>query len=99
MKSVLLIVTILGIGGPHGARPARLSDATVLVTRGAPAQTVATSTNGRLKVRLRPGLYTVVALLLDEPLRPPRFCEATALKVKQAQRARVEQLALACGVK
>lgn len=61
MILLLLIVTVLGGGGPASAPPSRLSDATVTVYRGAPARMVARSSNGQLSVRLRPGLYTVVA--------------------------------------
>lgn len=100
MKLLLLIVTVIGFGPPHGSTrtPSELSDATVTVTRGTPAQKVAESTDGQLSVRLRPGLYTVVALLNDEPGAPPRFCEATAINV-QRQHQSVRRLKLECSIK
>lgn len=97
MKTLLLIITVLGIGGPHGAPPSSLN-AMVTVTRGTPARTVAESSNGRLSAQLRPGLYTVVALLDAEPLGPPRFCEATAINVHR-QHPRIRRLTLYCSIK
>lgn len=101
MKTLLLIVTVLSGGGPPAVarHPMRLGDATVTVTRGAPAQMVAESANGQLSVRLRPGLYTVVAALNDEPLRPPNFCEATAINVPRRHRPRTRRLTLYCSIK
>lgn len=95
---LLLVVTVLGVGGPHSATPSMLSNAHVVVTRGAPAHTVATSSSGRLQARLRPGLYSVVALLEDEPLGPPRFCEATAVSV-QLRQTGTRRLKLRCSIK
>lgn len=99
MKLLVLMVTVLGIGGPPAEPPSRLLNATVAVTRGAPARTVAESADGRLSVRLRPGLYTVVATLDEGPLRSPRFCEATAINVQRQHQARIRRLTLDCSIK
>jgi hypothetical protein len=99
VKPLLLIVTVIGAGGPRAALPARLPNATVAVTRGAPARTLAEASNGELSVHLRPGLYTLVATLKSEPLGPPRFCEATAINVQRQRHARTRRLTLYCPTK
>jgi hypothetical protein len=99
VKPLLLIVTVLGVGGPSATVPARLPNATVAVTHGAPAQTLSETSNGELSVRLRPGLYTVVAMLKSEAVGSPRFCEATAISVRRQPRARTRRLTLYCPTK
>jgi len=69
-----------------------------MVTRGVPAERVAESTNGQIDVRLARGLYTVAALLRDEPGRPARFCEAAAIDVVRRE-PRVEHMTLRCSIK
>jgi len=93
----ILVITVLGVGGPPAASPSPLGDAAVIVTRGTPAQTVAASTDGRLTVRLRPGLYAVVASLLGQPEQ--RFCEAAAIQIHRERRVTVRHLTLRCSIK
>lgn len=95
--STILVITVLGVGGPPAASPSRLQDATVTVTRGTPARTVAASPDGRLTVHLRPGLYAVVAALRGQS--EPRFCEAAAIEIQRERRATVRHLTLRCSIK
>jgi hypothetical protein len=99
MKALLLIVTVLSSGGPPTAGPLPATGATVIVTRGTSGDRVAEATDGRLSVRLRPGVYAVVALLQDEPLRPANFCQAAAISVPRKPQAKPRQLKLYCSIK
>src|ERR1700729_4287138 len=98
MKTLLLIITVLTAGGPHG-QTSRLPNATVTVTRGTPSHLIAQAAKGQLSVRLQPGLYTVTAALRDEPLRPPNFCEAAGIHVRRKPQTPTRRLTLYCSVK
>jgi hypothetical protein len=89
----LLVVTVLGAGGPPSlARehlPIPLSNSTITVSRdvAARARPIASSAGGRISLRLPPGLYTVSALLHDEPGMPQRRnCEAKTVRLRRAGR-------------
>jgi hypothetical protein len=99
MKALLLIVTVLSSGGPPAAGSLPLTGARVIITRGTSRDRVAEAADGRLSVRLRPGVYAVVALLQDEPLRPPNFCEAAAIAVPRKPQTKPLRLKLYCSIK
>ena len=84
MKLVLLTVTVLGIGGPPGAAPSRLPNATITV--GHKGETVAAGTDGHLEVKLEPGVYSVIARLADEPGKPPSICHTTTIRLAHLTR-------------
>lgn len=54
----LLIVTLLTSGGPHYAKPERISNGFIEIIRG--RTTTAVSHSGRLRKRLPPGHYRIV---------------------------------------
>ena len=86
----LLIVTVLGSGGPpgltHREGPPFLPNSTITVRRH--GEVVASSDNGRIRLRLRPGVYTLGALLHDEPGVPLPNCETKTIRLWRARRAR-----------
>jgi hypothetical protein len=96
---LLLIITVLGVGGPRSHQPSRLGNATVAVRRVAPSRAVAASANGKLEVRLGPGLYTLVAMLNDEPGARPAFCEATAVAVPRTRGRATRHISMYCSIK
>ena len=101
MILLLLIVTVLGGGGPGvGAAVEivgkRLSRSRCIAAR-RPEWSRDRSETEQLRVRLRPGLYTVVATLYDQPPRPD-FCEAAAIDVQRERDARTKRLSMSCSV-
>jgi hypothetical protein len=90
MKLILLIVTVLGVGGPPGIPglpkqpPDALRNATITVIH--KGKTVAQSTDGQLSIKLKPGAYSVIARLADEPGKPPSFCQASKIDLRRTPR-------------
>jgi hypothetical protein len=93
--ATLLTITVLGIGGPPNVQPTRLANATIALSRH--GRRLATSETGQLKARVKPGTYTAVAFLRDEPGKPPNFCEAKSVPVKR-WRGRMS-VTLRCSIK
>lgn len=86
----LLIVTVLGVGGPHGFPPPPIPHALVQVARHwHPVAHGYTGPKGRYHVRLRRGHYRVRASLEGRP------CEARAY----TQTRHVGHLTLYCPIK
>jgi hypothetical protein len=80
----LLIVIVLGGGGPHGARPSRLADAVVKVTHA--GRFVASGRSGRLDRRLAPGTYRVSAALQPPGVLP---CQSRTVVLRAGRTAHV----------
>ena len=79
--AMLLTVTVLGVGGPPGVPPARLPNTAITLShRG---HQLARSEDGRLRARVDPGVYVLVAQIRDEPGKPPNLCEARSVVVKR----------------
>jgi len=87
---VLLIVIVLGAGGPATrlTRSVHIRNATVTMKSG--GQVVAASTNGRLTRRVRPGLYTLEAVLRAREHQgpngtelPPDKCQAKSVQIRK----------------
>ncbi len=95
MKLILLIVTVLGVGGPPGLRLENsdvLPNATITVVH--KGKTVADSTGGELSVKLKPGIYSVIAKLADEAGKPPNLCETTTIDLKRT----TKRLKMECSI-
>jgi hypothetical protein len=91
MLGTLLIITVLGIGGPPRRpplryEPYRLSNAAVSVRRS--GSFVARSTTGSLHRRLRPGLYELSAAL-------DRTCQTKTVRLSR----RPVHVKLYCSIK
>jgi hypothetical protein len=88
----ILVVTVMGAGGPHKVQSFRLTDGVIHVAHS--GVTVASSKSGRLKVRLQPGRYLVSAAL--QPPNPSRPCEVKSVRLKPGQTTR---LSLHCSIR
>jgi hypothetical protein len=58
---LLLIITVLAVGGPHRTTPFPLRDATVRIMGHRHRVVVNTDTDGQVEVRLFPGRYRLEA--------------------------------------
>jgi hypothetical protein len=77
---VLLIVTVLGGGGPSNFPPSRLVDTTIVLRQN--SQTVATSYNGRLEKRLARGTYQLESFGRFHPEGgEPETCESRTVHI------------------
>ena len=105
----LLIVTVLTGGGPALAKPSRLEDGVVTVTNSPqcgvvtgyvcnppPSSVIASSRSGKVKVRVRPGVYFVSAALLPPDVTPGQTCEEKPVRVRRGRTTRVY---LYCSIK
>jgi hypothetical protein len=102
----LLIVMVVGVGGPHNhVRKKRLdvlTNSTITVSRYARsgAKVIATSDNGLLKVHLGSGLYKIDAVLHDmapgETEHLPN-CESKTVQFNHGKHRQV--IALSCSIK
>ena len=106
----LLIVTVLGGGGPPGVKPHRLADSVITVTKeaecggvtaGHPCSPpgpfpVARSSSGKLTVHLRPGAYHVRAAVLTPDGFPGQTCQEKPVRVRRGRTTRVY---LYCSIK
>ena len=90
----LLIVTVLGVGGPRVNRPSRLADGVITVTRS--GRTIASSKRGRLERRLPPGRYRVSGALLPPDVAPGRICQ---VKWVELARGHTTDIDLYCSIK
>jgi hypothetical protein len=89
----ILIVTAVGVGGPHGVAPARLANATVTVSRN--GRLIASTTKGRLRLHVRPGVYRVSARLVPPSVSRVQQCESRSLRVSSGTRS----VTLGCSIK
>ena len=89
----LLVVTAIGIGGPPGVPPARIANARVIVRHY--GRLLASSRSGRVRVRVRPGLYRVEAELVPPAVSRVERCQARTVRLGRTPR-RVE---LGCSIK
>jgi hypothetical protein len=89
----ILVVTAVGVGGPHGVPPRRLPNATVTVS--AHGRLIAGTRSGRLRVHVRPGLYTVSARLVAPDVSRAQQCESRTVRVTRAGRS----VTLGCSIK
>lgn len=93
---VLLTVTVVGSGGPPhrpGTHPIPppLPNSTITVKQSGQGgeKVIAQSTNGKLSKRLHTGVYTLDAVLFDDPSKPSGTqCETTTIRLKKGQRKR-----------
>lgn len=106
----LLVVTVLGAGGPHGAKPSLLANGVIRVTQQAECtgvmdrpckppgpRTVARSNSGKLRVYLRAGRYQLSASLVPHGVGTIRqICEAKGVQLKRGRTTRVH---LYCSLK
>jgi hypothetical protein len=83
----VLIVTVLGGGGPPGFPPKRLVDGTSKVSRN--GVVVASTNTGRLSVHLRAGTYLVSAALLPPDVTPEEKCEERSVRLKRGHTTRI----------
>lgn len=84
MLTALLIVTVLGGGGPHAVPQHRLENGVIEVRRD--GALIASSTTGQLERRLKPGLYRVSSRLSPRGVLP---CETTWVRLRSGHTARV----------
>jgi hypothetical protein len=85
----LLIVAVMGAGGPRHSHPVRVADAVVTISRD--HKPVATSSVGNLALRLPPSTYTVQA-----SLTPGHPCEVRTVHLAPK---RARQVLLHCPIK
>jgi len=78
----MLIVAVLAVGGPHGARPSPLLNGTVAVT--VHGRTIGYSTVGNLTLRLPLGTYEVQAGLAGAPLGTP--CQSRSVRLRHTRK-------------
>lgn len=69
----LLMITVLGFGGPPGTTPSVLPNGRITLSRH--NHVVATASHGRLSRRVRPGTYTVASSV------PRTACQTRTVKV------------------
>jgi hypothetical protein len=103
--AAILIVTVLGIGGPHHARPAPLKNATIIIRReiacadpspahcNPPAAKRVGSGKGKLKIDLAPGSYRVEATL------HPSDIPLCALRQVRLSSGETRHLTLHCSIR
>jgi len=94
----LLIVTAMGSGPTPGMRSRFVViNSTVTVSRVTKTGTkvVGKSTDGKLKLRVRPGVYKLEAVLRGTQRQPS--CESKTIRVKRGQRRR--QVGLECNTR
>ena len=89
----LLVVTAIGIGGPPGAPPSRIANARVVVKRD--GRLVASSRSGRVRARLRRGLYRVEAELVPPAVARVQHCQAETIRLGTSARS----IRLGCSIK
>jgi hypothetical protein len=91
---LMLVATVIGIGGPRGAPAQRLAGVAVRIAIAArhtqPLRILHTGENGRAEVRLTRGTYRVQALLGQAP------CQAQTVKLVTAPGRRVT---LVCSIR
>lgn len=98
----LLIVTAMGYGPPTppGTKPniSVVPNSTVTVsrdTRTGSRVVVGSSTDGTLKLRVRPGVYTLEAVLRGTTFQPS--CEPKTIRIERVKRGeRPRRVGLAC---
>ncbi len=95
----LLVVTVISAGGPHSRRPQPLAGTVVRITdkRGARhrVKTVRTGKDGRVSLRLTPGVYDIGAVLTEPKTTPSMQCETKVVRI--AGRAR--RVSLSCSIR
>jgi hypothetical protein len=89
----VLVVTVVGVGGPHGVAPSRLANATVTVSQG--GKVIASARSGRLRLRVHPGVYRVSARLVPPGVRRVQQCESRSVRVTRGTRS----VTLGCSIK
>jgi len=96
----LLIVTAMGAVQPppvSGRRYFVVPNSTVTVSRDTKTglKVVGSSTDGELKLRVRPGVYTLEAVLRGTSWQPS--CEPKTIRIKRVKRGeRPRRVGLAC---
>jgi hypothetical protein len=89
MFTAMLIVAVLGVGGPKGTRPFPIVNANVTVS--ANGKAIGGSAVGNLALWLRPGTYIVRAALAGVP----RPCQSRTVRLRYRRKV---TLTLTCSV-
>ncbi len=97
-----VIVTVIGVGGPHGVPPQKLSGAVVRVTYPGvarqPLRQKRTDRDGRLSFRLLgPGTYKLWASLMAPQASPTLPCQMRTISI--GRRAGIQRVSLHCAIR